>query len=198
MSLLLGPRAVWGTAALALFLAGCAASAPLRYYLLPALAESEAGPRSDLRLGVGPVRLPEYLERPQMVALGRDHELRVDDDHRWAEPLRDNVARVLAENLVRLLGTERVLAHPWRQPVDLQVAVELLRFEAGPDGAVELAARWVLSAPEGDAEALIRRSEISEAVTDPGREAVVAAKGRALARLSREIAGAVQAFPPGR
>ena len=179
--------------ACSLALAGCAAnSPPPRWYLLtPLAAAAETAPGADgsaLAVGVGPVTLSAYLERSQIVT--RDGgELRLAEFDRWAEPLEENVTRVLAENLSRLLATERVAVHPWRPavPIDVRVSVEVVRFDLDPaDGAV-LTARFTVFDGDPGEHRVTRRSSYREPAA-AGYAAGVAALSRTLDKLSRDVA----------
>ena len=112
---------------------------------------------------------------------------------RWAEPLADNIASVLADNLSRLAPTKRVSTYPspLANDLDLRVALEIVRFDGTPGGDVVLDARWNLISSE-DAPTRSERSTISQAVGGQGHAAVVAAMNRALDALSREIATEVR------
>ena len=79
-------------------LAGCAASPPSRFYVLSPVASDTTAPPtvSAPAIGVGPVELPDYLGRPEIVVRSGAYELRYNETQRWAETLRDNVTSVLA------------------------------------------------------------------------------------------------------
>src|SRR5262245_3171921 len=97
----------------ALSMSGCSTSeAPRRLYVLTPLSRvepvSRAPERHDVTIGVGPVEVPQYVNRSEIVT-GRDSpELQSAASAEWAEPLRDGLTRVLADNLSLLLATERV------------------------------------------------------------------------------------------
>jgi uncharacterized lipoprotein YmbA len=175
--------------------AGCARTQPTRYYTLSPVqpAAAASAPASALRIGVGPVVLPDYLDRAQMATMVGPNEVIYSEFHRWAEPLDAMLARVLAEDLALLIGTERIAAYPWRTDTHPDVAVELrvLRLEAGPDGTAVLDVRWRALTP--DDEGTIQRTTI-EVPAEPGDYAArAAACSRALADLGRRIADAVGA-----
>ena len=83
-----------------IFLSGCGgSSAPSKFYLLSSLAKSDAqtrNPESPVRLavGVGPVEVPAYLDRPQIVTRLSLNTLRLAEFDKWAEPLKDTVSRI--------------------------------------------------------------------------------------------------------
>jgi len=169
-----------------LLLSGCS-SAPFKYYLL-APVKTAAPAHSGLAVGVGPVTLPDYLDRPQIVTRTQGSEIVLADGHRWAEPLQVNVTNVLAENLAAMTGSPQIVFYPWKttQRPTRQVVVDVSRFDADADRVVTLQARWSVGEP--DKPAVLRRSTIQVAATGAGYEGLVAAQNEALARLSQEIA----------
>ena len=177
-------------ALVAVTLVACSRTPRPRLYVLAPLEApaAVAGASAGLGIGVGPVTLAPHLDRPQIVTR-RGGEVHLDELDRWAEPLADGVARVLAESLGALLATERTWIYPWRPsvPVDVQASVEVLRFDSESGGDGVLVARWTLF--DGAGEVLCaRRFEHREPVPAASPAATVEALGRGLAALSREIA----------
>jgi uncharacterized lipoprotein YmbA len=188
-------------AATVLTVAGCASSPAPRLYVLTPLAEPGNPLPGDPAVGVGPVALAPHLDRPQIVRR-RGNELFPAELDRWGEPLADGVARVLAEDLARLLASDKIWVYPWRPAVrpDFEVTVEVLRCDAGEDGDVVLAARFAIFG--GGEAVLVRRFERREpAVAEDGGAigpaAAVEALSRVLAELGREIAGALAGLVAG-
>ena len=127
---------------------GACADTPSRFYLLNTLTASEtvlatAAARGPV-IGVGPVTVPKYLDRPQIVTRVGRNQLALGEFDRWAEPLQDNIFRVLAQNLMRLIPTDQILLHPWPRSatLDYQVSVEVLQFDGWFGGESTLLARW--------------------------------------------------------
>jgi hypothetical protein len=182
-----------------LVLAGCAGSEPVRYYVLSAApARSDGAAARDIAIGVGPVKLPEYLDRPQIVTRTSQNELSMADYDRWAESLKDNTIRVLAENLAVLLPSQRVSVYPWKRatPIDYQVAVQVTRFDRLENGASELAVRWrVLDG--GGRELLSRTSTYRQTPAGPDYPATVAAMNQNLQAFSRDVAVNIGALSTG-
>ncbi len=174
---------------------GCASSPPTRFYVLPSPTGAETAPpaaQRDLTIGVGPVTLHPYLDRPQIVTRASRAHLILGEFDQWGAPLRDSVTRSLAENLSLLVPTDHVVLHPWSRTTvpDYQVTVDVLQFDAGPGGEVILAARWqILNADE---KALVlRKSRLTAVAGGREYEATVTAMGRTLDALSRDIAAAL-------
>jgi uncharacterized protein len=92
---------------------GACASTPSRFYVLNTLPASETVPATAAErgpvIGVGPITLPKYLDRPQIVTRASRNQLALGEFDRWAEPLQDNVLRVLAQNLMLLIPTDHIL-----------------------------------------------------------------------------------------
>ncbi len=180
--------------------AGCTwRSAPVRFYVLaevprPTAAAPSAEPSRGPTVGVGPITLPRYLERSNIVTR-RGAELEVAEYDRWGEPLSDSVPRAIAADLSTLLQTERIVIFPWSgaSTIDQQVVVDVLRFDGIPGGDVLLEARWRVLG-QGKKELVLRYSTVREATGEPGYPALVAAMSRSVGLLSREIAAAVRAL----
>lgn len=98
----------------------------------------------DAVIGVGPLELPTYLGRPQIVTRGADNELVLAEFHRWAEPLEDAIPRVIAQNLMLILPQTKVLLYPWGyyEPVKYQVAIEIVSIDATLKNEVQLCVNW--------------------------------------------------------
>jgi hypothetical protein len=174
-------------------LAGCARTPPAQYYLLssPAGVAAQA-PAPARRIGLGPVRLPEYLDRPQIVSWASPTRLHLSNSHRWAEPLGKSFARTLLANLGHALPDAQFLAWPWRatQQPALQVTVDVQRFERAADGTLVLDARWAVQRGPADGAPVLRRTSLSLPVAGAADDydALVTAASAAVAGLARDIA----------
>jgi len=111
-----------GLAALCLLaaaLAGCGETRPYTFYTLSAVAEEQGstdrGRSSGLAVGVGPITLPKYLDRPQVVTRPTANRLNLAEFHRWGEPLNQMLSRTVSENLAANLGTDAVFELPRRR-----------------------------------------------------------------------------------
>jgi len=114
---------------------GCSGrSAPARFYMLAAVPHSPVAtpstePGRAPELGIGPVTLPRYLERTNIVTR-RGMEMEVAEFDRWAEPLSESVPRAIAANLATLLRTERIVVFPWSNTasIERQIVIDVIRF----------------------------------------------------------------------
>ena len=179
-----------------IWVAGCAKSSPTRFYVLNALVTPEREAKAQagepcISLGVGPVTVSDYLDRPQIVTRITANELKLADFDHWAEPLSQMVSRVLADNLASLLCTKTVVVFPWKGavPVDFQVEVGIIRLDGGLGSNVVLDAQWMAFGMEDTKKLLVsRKANFTVPAEGPGYQALVSAQSRAIAELSREIA----------
>jgi len=184
-----------------LLLASCGSSTPSRFYVLTPLAAGKPTHAPDgPGIGVGPVVVPQYLDRPQVVTRSSDNRLDVGETDQWGGRLSDNITRVLAENLSGLLQTDRVSIYPWTDAtaIGLQVTLDIVEFERNAAGAVTLSVFWNITDVANAKILTTRRSTIVKDVAAKGTEsfdATAAAMSAALADLSQEIAAQIKALP---
>ena len=181
---------------------GCCRTQTAKFYTLNALTdastERQAVPSEDgVAVGLGPIRLPEYLDRPQIVTRESPNEVRFAGFERWAAPLAGDFSSTLAQNLSTLLGTDRIALYPWRAttPIDCRVEIEVSRFDGKPGDSVLPESQWILFSKDRKQVLGTKTSSLSEPVNGNGYEALVAAQSRALAALGREIAEAIRSLP---
>src|SRR6267142_3344350 len=131
--------------AVAVFSAGCASTPPARFYTLSATA-TPVTTVSLLSVAVGPVSMPDVADRPQLVLSTGPNEVELDEFNRWASPLPDSLARVIADNLAALLGTSHVTLFPQvaSAEADYRVAIDVRRFESTPEESARLDAVWTV------------------------------------------------------
>ncbi len=176
---------------------GCASTTPSKFYTLSATAEP-GGAKAGYSVAVGPVAGPAAVDRPQMVLRVGPNEVAIDEFNRWASPLQNDIARVVAENLVKSLGTPLVDVYPHSTAFSpaFRVGIDVVRFESEPGKRASLDAVWtVRAAKEGRTRS--GRTTASEPVADGSSAAMVAAHSRALTRLSNEVAEAIRALEKG-
>jgi uncharacterized lipoprotein YmbA len=176
--------------------AGCA-STPANFYTLSPVAvpAAPAARPSPLSVVVGPVSIPAIVDQPQIVVSTGPNQVALDEFNRWASPLADNIARVVAQDLVVILGTPRVslFQQSLNIPGDYRVAIEVQGFESSPGDAATLNAAWsVRRARDGKSES--GRTSVREQATGKGFDALAGAHSRALLQLSRDVAAAIEAL----
>lgn len=168
--------------------------APLPDATQPNGSKSDALP--NLLLGLGPIKLPPYLDRNEIALRLSPTQVTYSAADRWAEPLSINLSRVLSQNLSLLLGTERIVQYPWSNAakIDYQIQVEVLSFEATQAGEARLAARYGILQGRTRQPLVVREANVSRK-TAPDTATSVTALSATLGDLSQEIASAVRQLP---
>ena len=191
----------------ALLLAGCGGNTQrVQFYTLNSLTGMQgqvntAESNQKLSIGVGPVEIPEILDRPQIVTRSGPNKLNVDEFHRWAGRLDQSVGQVLTENISLLLGTDQVALYPWQTDFKPSYRVALkIRYFAGQWGKdVLLESIWRVTGQQHQQTQSVRKSVINEPLpAEPDYEALVAAQSRAIARLSQEIVKEIKNLQSGK
>ncbi len=181
-----------------LYLNGCALAptvVPTRLFVLTPLAVADGAHQAKTDLIVGPVELPAYTERPQMLVLQGETELIPLRDARWAEPLTKNVERVMAENLSRLMGAHVTLLGGASAPGALQVTVAFSDIVATDSGDVRVIASWRVLGDGGRVQRASGKTQIELAASVSDGSSYAQALSRALADLSTKLADAVIGAP---
>ncbi|MGW8272407.1 MAG: PqiC family protein [Thermodesulfovibrionales bacterium] len=189
----------------ALIVAGCASSSPpAKFYTL-----SPSGPAEPVKtiapveiqsiVLVGPVRIPDYLDRPQIATRSEKNAIELSEFNRWAGSLHEDIVRVLSENLSADLAVNNMRAIKWSSshgaPTKCNVPIDIIRFEGTPGGSVRLTAVWSVTSDGGKTVFTTAGTDITEPVEGEDYSAVVASMSRTLDKLSREIAETIKAVP---
>jgi uncharacterized lipoprotein YmbA len=183
--------------AMALPLAGCfGTSRPARFYTLdPVQVRSLPGATTtDATLAVGPIDLPDYVDRPQIVTRTGNNELVIAEFDRWGGSLDNQINGSLVTTLQDRLAARQIVVLPWGSSMlsggtTYRVAVSFSRFDGVLGESVVLQARWELSVQNGGKEESLGVKEgfVTEEITGSDYDALVAAMQRALVRLGRQI-----------
>ena len=174
-------------------LLGCTGSEKSNFYMLGSMDRFSApilnAESVDISIGIGPLTIPEYLNRPQIVTRSGRYEIDIAEFDRWAESLEDTIPRVLAENLSALLSTNRVYTYPWpKKTPAYELKIEIINFDGTIPGSVELTARWTLI-KDGMETRINRKKYIDKKpIAGQGYSGMVSAMSLSLYDMSREIA----------
>jgi len=175
----------------AVLAAGCA-SAPSRFYTLNSTAKSDGAPAVNYSIVVGPVTVPAEVNRPQFTVQVAPNQVAVDEFNRWAAPLNENIARVVAEDLTTLLAASQVSTLPLAnfEPT-YRVSIEIQQFESVPGKYATVEAVWVVR-KTADKNSLSGHTLATEPVSGDAFDALAAAHSRALTKVSADIAAVIR------
>jgi len=185
-----------------LALAGCLGgpSAPVNFYMLSPLSATQTvmstdAPEDRIRIGLATVVVAEYLNRNEIVVNLDNTVYQLAEFNRWAEPLSNNLTRVLAENLANLLRSNAIdvfLSSESSIPFNYQLEVDVLRLDGNLGERAALVAQWALLAAEEDDLILMRRAEYHEPAVDNTYKGLILAQSRTIEKLSHDVAAAVK------
>lgn len=177
--------------AAALLLAACGSTPRESFYTLSAPPPVEAAGPVTLTITVGPVTVPEAVDRTPMVVRTGPNQVDIADLHRWAEPLKASIPRVLAAHLARELPGARVSAS--RQASggdsDYRVVVDVTRFESSFAEGASVEAAWTVT---GKGKTLRGRTVAREAASPGDHAGIAAAHSRALEKLAKDLGAALR------
>jgi uncharacterized protein len=189
--------------AITLGLAGClGSSAPPRFYTLSPLKtlDRPASAGTDATLAIGPVEIPDYIDRQQIVTRIGANELVLAEFDRWGSSLDNQITGSLVATLRDRLASQQIAVAPWRSAIlsgvaTYRVAVSVSRFDGIPGQSVVLQARWeLISQGRGKEESLgLREATVTEKIDGASYDALVAGMQRALLRFGQQMADTVAA-----
>jgi uncharacterized protein len=191
----------FAAAAVCFALAGCSLIPSPRpdtskFFVLTAQQDatpSTARGGSGLAIGVGPVRMPGYLDRVEIATRVAPNQIQYSDNDRWAGPLDESFRLVLASDLARLLGNPEIAQFPRFRAggLDYRIEVDVQRFERDAKGDADLIARFTVRDGKSGKVLAANDSAISRPASG-GTDAAVAALSADIAELSDQIASAVR------
>ena len=180
-----------------LVLSACVSSPPVHYYSLsPIDTDYQQDPDDAVMLGIGPLSIPDYLNRSQIVTRDVDAQMRVDDFSRWTEPLADSMHRIISTDVDNLLHGVVVVMYPYdavvRSHLDYRLVGDVNRFDADSSGLVVLEIQWAIVDTEAHLLVSARRNRYqAQMVTSGDFGAMVAAMHDVLSQFSRSVAGKI-------
>lgn len=179
-----------------MMLAACGGrTPPAKFYTLQPVEQSSTGKSlpPNVALAVGPVAIPDAIDRAEIVTRDAGNEISFSEYQRWAGSLEKSIASVIAQNIATLLETERVTPYSREnifQPTH-RVVINIDRYDSQPAKEFLLNATWSIKNLNGNKLLLIRNSIIREPLASAGYDELVAAQSKALGAFSQEIAAAL-------
>lgn len=178
-------------AAIITLIGGCGRTPPSHFYVLTGLSHhpvQRTGKPQDI--GIGPVTLPKYLDTPQIITRASNNKLLLNEYHRWAEDLDDNVTRVVGDNLLAMIAKSRVFYYPWRHntTVDYQVMMDIRRFEMDQCNNCILKASYSIYKGDGHKLLLVRNKTYTlKGKSDNDYQEIAALMSKNLLAMSRDV-----------
>jgi len=180
---------------------GC--SPATRYYTLSQVEsvtprEAHAGAATAL-IGIGPVELPDYVDRPQIVVRTSSNTVDQATFDQWGGSLDDMVPRLLVDDLALRLPTDHFVSFPQSGDLDFdyRVPVSISQFDVSTAGEAVVVARWQVRGKAGSGSVIVRETIARAQADGTSYQQRVAALSRALAILTDEIARTLAPLPRG-
>ncbi len=190
--------ALWITIGLILSMTGCGSSPAAKFYTITALDRNLVTPAliktgKDITVRIGPVTIPDTLQKPQIVSRTGENMLVLDEFNRWGGDLQSDFQRILGENISILLPTEHIILNQELTPlpVDFQVIVYVREFDGKLGGVVTLNADWTVVHLKSESTGKSEKSLLQENTEGARYQEYVSAQSRLLAKLSHEIANEI-------
>ncbi|HEX5218587.1 MAG TPA: PqiC family protein [Verrucomicrobiae bacterium] len=173
------------------------ATSSARYYVLtPLPATASATPTNALAVGVGHVKVPEYLLDTSLAVRRGTNEIDYLLLSVWAERLDKGLQKTIAANLGGLLPTDQIRLSSWTsEDVSVEVHVTIEQFDVDAEGRGVLVAWWRVLAAGGGKFLKAGNSRLTRNGPSPDTNpsGAVATLSDLTADLSQQLAAAITA-----
>jgi len=168
-----------------------------RFYMLKAMDKQQISAKFDIAPGVivvvGPVNIPDYQDRPQIVTMDKEGMLKFAQFDRWGESLDSALTRLITDDLTVMLPAANLQMSPcnFAIPVTYQVIVDVIQLDNRLDKDVFLVCQWSIINVKNKQMLLTKRSEFHQPVNPHNYSGLTAALSASCASLSSEIAASL-------
>ena len=170
-----------------------------KFYLLTptadtaAPAQAAAATSGNFTLGLGPIKLPPYLDRPEIVTRAAPNRLELSKEDRWGESIQNGFTSAIERDLAAQAGAA-VVVFPWYNTVhiDMQVQIDVYRFETDANGTATLSAKWTILDSTGKNILYTVESNLTQPSKPGDMTEAAAALSRTIGDLSGQIANMLQ------
>lgn len=186
---------VLGVIVMTLFLTACGTSPPARFYTLSPISVPISSEKTILHdknkvIAIGPIEIPEYLDRIEIVTRANGYQLMISEFDLWGGSIKTDISRVLVENIATLLGIDNLAVIAWKTTMSesYRVPVIISQFDGIPGGSLSLKAQWAVLDKDGITYLSFREMTVVKPIKGVGYNSVVASMSDALGDLSKAIA----------
>ncbi len=182
---------------LTVLLSGCLSiptSPTPRFYALSPVDETQVSKKINITpgviIGIGPVKIPEYQYRPQMVTQSPDKMLQFAQFDRWGESLDLGLARLIREDLTMMLPGAKLILYPWGSSLSVkyEVVEEVVQLDSDLDKGMVFTVQWMIIDVQNSKTLIIKRSEFHTAINPKSYLGLAKTLSIACASLSGQIA----------
>ena len=183
----------------ALFLTACGTSPPAKFYSLTPMSlqsptEKTVLPEKNVVIAIGPIEIPEYLDRLEIVTRAEENQLIISEFDLWGGSIKTDISRVLVEDIGSFLAGDGIAVIVWKTTMaeSYRVPIILHRFDAAPGKNLVLKAQWAVIDKEGKYFLSFRETIVTKPVKGNSYSAAVASMSETLGDLSKAIADGIK------
>ena len=186
---------------LAILVAACSFGGKTKssqYYVLDAKVEkSDSDKLSNIALGVGPISIPGYIDRPQIVTKTDTPKIQIQECARWAEPMDEMFTRALTQNIQILTKSQQIYSHPWSNASEFKYRLQakVIKFENNLDGDALLIVHWALIGDTNSSEAMVKNTRYDVLSKGTDVSSNVNALNEAVAQFANDIVKTLEQYP---
>jgi uncharacterized lipoprotein YmbA len=169
---------------------------PAQFYILDAVATQNSNQANNLHLGVGPILIPGYINRPQMATKSESAELTYAEFSRWAEPMDEMFTRTLTQNITINTGSNSIISYPWSSSANLnnELTAKIIKFENNTSGDALLIVQWQLLINNDAQQASSIYSEFRASANSARQPDRVSALNDTIKQFADEVVSRIQSF----
>jgi len=174
-------------------LSSCGTSPKTNFYLLNSVHDIENEVTENISIGVWQVKLPDMIDRPEIVTRTGAYTIDLADFHRWAGGLGSNINLLIANELSYNLKTTYVDISPWSsyRKLDYQVKVHIRNFDGELGGESTLEGAYIILNGKGDKKILEVTFTFKEKVKGTEYKHLAEAMSQLVIDLSDEISKSI-------
>src|ERR1700722_2919448 len=171
-----------------------------KFYLITPTADTAApatgstqSTNGNFTIGLGPIDLPKYLDRPEVGIRAAPNRLELSKEDRWGESIQHGFTRSMERDLAAQAGAA-IVVFPWYSTVhiDMQVQIDVYRFETDAQGTATLSAKWTILDSTGKNILYTVESNLTQPSKPGDNTEAAAALSRTIGDLSGQIANMLQ------
>lgn len=142
-------------------------------------------------INIAPVSIIEVVDRPQIVIQISPNTVQILEQQRWAQPLKNEIGRVVAKNLSSLLNTKLITAYPTNigsgNIAGYKVQLNVQQFESNVNSNAMITINYTVRRVS-DNQSLSNTVTSNQAITGSSFSDLVLAHSQAIGVISNEIA----------
>lgn len=192
---------ILGNIIITLLLYACGSSPRARFYTLSSIpiqgsTEKTVMYEKNRIIAIGPIEIPEYLDRVEIVTRADNKRLIISEFDLWGGSIKTDISRVLVDNTGQLLESEGLAVIAWKTNISesYRIPVMINQLDVIPGNNLILKAQWAVLDKDGKTALSFREIIITKPVKGSDYGAIVSSMSESLGDLSKSIAENVKSI----